>query len=153
MLFCLSWLISLPLVFPGSPRYLSTQLSVRPPSASGTTTCISAMEQSRHPQPGRTEPWIGCMLIAIKTLGEEIKASDCFASYRASSLIRFAHISKNSMVWLPGRGTEAMSAPPVESMDEVSDEAKEPSDALAGGAAPGVTGMSAPSTSFLIVVR
>lgn len=70
------------------------------------------------------------MLIAIKTLAEEKKASDCFASYRASSLIRLAHISKNSMVWLPGRGTDALSPPPVESMDEVSEEAKEPSVAL-----------------------
>lgn len=60
------------------------------------------------------------------------KANDCFASYRASNLIRFAHISKNSMVWLPGRGTVGVSAPPVDSMDEVSDEAREPSAALVG---------------------
>lgn len=93
------------------------------------------------------------MLIAIKTLGEEKKASDCFASYRASSLIRFAHISKNSMVWLPGRGTDALSAPPVESMDEVNDEAKEPSAALVECTRLDVAGASAPSTSFLIVVR
>lgn len=57
------------------------------------------------------------------------------------------------MVWLPGRGTVALSPPPVESMDEVSDEAKEPSAAFAGSAAVGVAGVSAPSTSFLIVVR
>lgn len=58
------------------------------------------------------------------------------------------------MVWLPGRGTVAPSPPPVESMDEVNDEANEPSAALAiGCAALGVGGASAPSTSFLIVVR
>lgn len=93
------------------------------------------------------------MLIAIKTLGEEKKASDCFASYRASSLIRFAHISKNSMVWLPGRGMFELSPPPVESMDEVNDEPKEPSAALGGCTELDVVAMSAPSTSFLIVVR
>lgn len=80
------------------------------------------------------------------------KASDCFASYRASSLIRFAHISKNSMVWLPGRGTVGES-PPVESMDEVNDEAKEPSAALVRGTVLDIAGASAPSASFLIVVR
>lgn len=45
-------------------------------------------------------------------------------SYRASSLMRLAHISKNSMVWLPGRG---YGSPPVESTEEVSEEASEPS--------------------------
>lgn len=81
------------------------------------------------------------------------KASDCFASYRASSLIRFAHISKNSMVWLPGRGIDALSPPPVESMEEVNDDAKEPSAALVDCTRLDVAGASAPSTSFLIVVR
>lgn len=81
------------------------------------------------------------------------KASDCFASYRASSLIRFAHISKNSMVWLPGRGTDVLSPPPVESMDEVNEEAKEPSEALVECTRLDVAGPSGASTSFLIVVR
>ena len=82
------------------------------------------------------------------------KASyDCFASYRASSLIRFAHISKNSMVWLPGRGTVALSPPPDESMDEVKDDAKEPSVVLVGCTALDVAETSAPSTSFLIALR
>lgn len=81
------------------------------------------------------------------------KASDCFASYRASSLIRLAHISKNSMVWLPGRGTDALSPPPVESMDEVSEEAKEPSVALVECARHDTAAPSATSTSFFIVVR
>lgn len=81
------------------------------------------------------------------------KASyDCSASYRASSLIRFAHISKNSMVWLPGRGTDMLS-PAVESMDEVRDEAKEPSAVLGGSAAADVAGTSAPSASFFVVLR
>jgi len=82
------------------------------------------------------------------------KASyDCFASYRASSLIRFAHISKNSMVWLPGRGTGMMSPPPVESMDEVKDDAKEPSAVLVGWTVLDVAETSVPSTSFLMVLR
>ena len=68
-------------------------------------------------------------------------------------LIRFAHISKNSMVWLPGRGTGAMSPPPAESMDEVSDDAKEPSAALEICKMLNGGGVSAPSTSFLRVVR
>lgn len=89
------------------------------------------------------------MLIAVKTLIGK-KASDCFASYRASSLIRFAHISKNSMVWLPGRGKEAS---PVESVDEVNDDVKEPSATLVGCTVVDVPGASAPSTSFLMVVR
>lgn len=50
------------------------------------------------------------------------------ASYRASSLMRLAHISKNSMVWLPGRGHIS---PPVESTEEVKEEAREPSACLA----------------------
>lgn len=57
------------------------------------------------------------------------------------------------MVWLPGRGTDGLSAPPVESMDEVNDEAKEPSAALGGSTVLDVAGASPPSTSFLIVVR
>lgn len=57
------------------------------------------------------------------------------------------------MVWLPGRGTDGLSAPPVESMDEVNDEANEPSAALGGCTVLDVAGASAPSTSFLIVVR
>lgn len=76
-----------------------------------------------------------------------------FASYRASSLIRFAHISKNSMVWLPGLGVGVLSAPPDESMDEVREEPKEPSAVLVGCTELGVAGASAPSTSPFTVVR
>lgn len=82
-----------------------------------------------------------------------IEASDCVASYRASNLIRFAHISKNSIVWLPGRGTDALSTPPVESVDEASDDAREPSVALAECTRLDVTGLSVVSTSVLTVVR
>lgn len=46
-----------------------------------------------------------------------------------------------------------MSAPPVESMDEVNDEAKELSAALARGTGIDVVGVSAPSTSFFRVLR
>lgn len=81
------------------------------------------------------------------------KASDCVASYRASSLIRFAHISKNSMVWLPGRGADVLSPPPVESMDEVRDEAKEPSAALVECTRLETAEPSAASASALMVVR
>lgn len=66
--------------------------------------------------------------------------------------MRFAHISKNSMVWLPGRGKVALS-PPAESVDEVSEDAKEPSATLGGCTVLDVPGVSAPSTSFFIVVR
>lgn len=95
------------------------------------------------------------MLIAIKTLREDKRlAIVFFASYRASSLIRFAHISKNSMVWLPGRGTVPLSPPPVESMEEVNDEAKEPSAALGGRVLlPDMGEASPPSASPLTVVR
>ncbi len=48
-------------------------------------------------------------------------------SYRASSLMRLAHISKNSMVWLPGRGRIS---PMVESTEDVKEEAREPSAAF-----------------------
>lgn len=81
-----------------------------------------------------------------------IEASDCVASYRASNLIRFAHISKNSMVWLPGRGTDVLSTPPVESVDDASEDAREPSVALAECTRLDVTGPSVVS-SFLTVVR
>lgn len=94
------------------------------------------------------------MLIAIKTLAEERRLAIVFASYRASSLMRLAHISKNSMVWLPGRGADmALSQPPVESMDEVNDDANEPSAALAECTRLETTEPSATSTSFLRVVR
>lgn len=46
-----------------------------------------------------------------------------------------------------------MSPPPVESMDEVNDDAKEPSAALVECTRLDIAGASAPSTSFLIVVR
>ena len=79
------------------------------------------------------------------------------SSYRASSLMRLAHISKNSMVWLPGRGY-GVTSPPPESTDEVSEDASEPSEGLAGMATG--TGAEAPSplasdtsASFLRVVR
>lgn len=56
------------------------------------------------------------------------------------------------MVWLPGRGTDVLSTP-VESVDEVSDDAREPSVALAECTRLDVTGPSVVSTSFLTVVR
>lgn len=59
------------------------------------------------------------------------------------------------MVWLPGRGTDALSPPPVESTDEVKDEAKEPSAALGGCGSTVLQAdaASVPSASFFIVVR
>ena len=55
--------------------------------------------------------------------------------------MRFAHISKNSIVWLPGLGKES---PPAESTEDVSEEAREASDPLTGSSAL----VSAPSPSF-----
>lgn len=57
------------------------------------------------------------------------------------------------MVWLPGLGTDALSTPPVESVDEASDDAREPSVALAECTRLDVTGLSAMSMSLLTVVR
>lgn len=57
------------------------------------------------------------------------------------------------MVWLPGRGTDVLSTPPVESVDEASDDAREPSAALAECTRLDVTGPSVASASVLTVVR
>lgn len=67
-------------------------------------------------------------------------------NYRASSLMRFAHISKNSIVWLPGRGKES---PLAESTEDVSEDAKEPSDPLTDASALA----SPPSPSFFRKAR
>lgn len=99
----------------------------------GTTLAVSPAcggDKSSHES-------VACLLL-IKTLREEKRLTFFFyliASYRASSLMRLAHISKNSMVWLPGRGTAVIGArsPPVESTEEVSEEARELSEALVGG--------------------
>lgn len=56
------------------------------------------------------------------------------------------------MVWLPGRGTDVLSTPPVESVDDASEDAREPSVALAECTRLDVTGPSVVS-SFLTVVR
>lgn len=111
------------------------------------------MGQSLHPPTGMTSVVNQLHAYCYKdTRRGKIEGSDCVASYRASSLIRFAHISKNSMVWLPGRGTDVLSPPPVESMDEVSDDAREPSVALVKCTRLDVTEPSVVSTSFLTVV-
>lgn len=64
--------------------------------------------------------------------GYEIVKCPLPPAYRARIFIKFAHISKNSMVWLPGRGTKSVMP---ESTDEVRDEGTEPSDDFAGASA------------------
>lgn len=57
------------------------------------------------------------MLIAVKK-----KKSANLTNHCASILIRFAHISKNSIVWLPDLGVNSVAE---ESSEEVADEVRE----------------------------